>query len=141
MAQNVFRNEAFETGTRDQSQGANNPAPKTVAPESKSQVRLLHPPARAVPETINEVLFKLGIEPTLTVREASVILRWSYWKTRRYFRGVEGVCVCYQPKRYKRPYRIFTIPLSVFAREWQKMTGQQPLPAEIIHQRVFTLVQ
>lgn len=122
------------------------PRPDTAAPnlrglEPEPQIRLLNPSARAVPGIINEVLLKLGVEPTLTVREAAAILRWSYWKTRRYFRGVEGVCVCYQPKRYKRPYRSFTIPLSVFAREWQKMTGQQPQPPELIHQRVLTLVK
>jgi hypothetical protein len=109
--------------------------------EPESQIRLLNQTARAVPGAINDLLFKLGIEPALTVREAAAILRWSYWKTRKYFRKVEGICVCYQPKRYKRPYRTFTIPLSVFAREWQKMTGQQPESAHLIHQRVLTLVK
>src|SRR5215468_1292208 len=70
----------------------------------------------------DHLLFELGVEPSMTVHEAAAILRWSYWKARRYFRQVEGICVCYRPKRYKRPYRTFTIPLSIFAREWQKMT-------------------
>ena len=68
--------------------------------------------------------------------EAAAVLRWPYWKARRYFRQVEGICVSYQPKRYKRPYRTFTIPLSVFTREWQKMTGREPESTEIIHRRI-----
>jgi AraC-like DNA-binding protein len=87
----------------------------------------------------NSVLVKLGVEPSLTVREAAGILRWSYWKARRYFRRVEGICVCYQPRRYKRAYRTFTIPISIFAREWQKMTGQQPESTQLIRQRLLTL--
>src|SRR5258707_8067208 len=57
---------------------------------------------------IRHVLFELGVEPSLTVLEAAAILRWSYWKARRYFSQVDGICVSYQPKRYKRPYRTFT---------------------------------
>ena len=141
MARNAARNEMLEATTSDPSQGSETAAPNVRETEPESQIRLLNPPARTVSGTINEVLLKLGVEPTLTVGEAAALLRWSYSKTRRYFRAVEGVCVCYQPKRYKRPYRSFTIPLSVFAREWQKMTGQQPLPPELIHQRVLTLVK
>jgi len=87
---------------------------------------------------INHILFKLGVEPSLTVREAAAVLRWSSSKARRYFRKVEGICVCYQAKRFKRAYRTFTIPVSVFAREWQKMTGRQPESAEIIRERLIT---
>lgn len=90
---------------------------------------------------LNDVLFKLGVEPSLTVREAAAFLRWSYWRARRYFRQVDGICVCYQPKRYKRAYRTFTIPVSIFAREWQKMTGQNPESTQLIHQRLLTLVR
>ena len=92
-------------------------------------------------EGMRQLLFDLGVEPSMTVNEAAAVLRWSYWKARRYFSRVEGICVSYQPKRYKRPYRTFTIPLSVFAREWQKMTGREPESTEIIHQRVALAVQ
>ena len=92
-------------------------------------------------EALHRVLFDLGVEPSMTVNEAAAILRWSYWKARRYFSQVEGICVSYRPKRYKRPYRAFTIPLSVFAREWQKMTGREPESAEIIHRRIALAVQ
>jgi len=96
-------------------------------------------PQRA--EGLRQLLFDLGIEPSMTVNEAAAVLRWSYWKTRRYFSQVEGICVSYRPKRYKRPYRTFTIPLSVFAREWQKMTGHIPESTEIIRRRVALAVQ
>jgi hypothetical protein len=89
----------------------------------------------------NSLLFELGVEPSLTVQEAAAILRWSYWKARRYFRQVDGICVSYRPKRYKRPYRTFTIPISVFAREWQKMTGHQPEAADIIRHRLASIIQ
>ena len=92
-------------------------------------------------EGLRQVLFDLGVEPSMTVNEAAAVLRWSYWKARRYFSQVEGICVSYRPKRYKRPYRTFTIPLSVFAREWQKMTGREPESTEIIRQRVALAVQ
>jgi hypothetical protein len=36
--------------------------------------------------TVPELLFELGVEPSLTIREAATILRWSYWKARRHFR-------------------------------------------------------
>ena len=96
------------------------------------------PPTR---EGLQRVLFDLGVEPSMTVNEAAAILRWSYWKARRYFSQVEGICVSYRPKRYKRPYRTFTIPLSVFAREWQKMTGREPESTEIIHRRIALAAQ
>jgi len=93
-------------------------------------------PGNEVPDAIvsglNNLLFELGVEPSLTVHEAAAILRWSYWKARRYFSQVDGICVSYRPKRYKRPYRTFTIPVSVFAREWQKMTGHEPEAADVI---------
>jgi AraC-like DNA-binding protein len=89
------------------------------------------------PDAIKQILFTLGVEPSLTVREAAAVLRWSSSKARRYFRKVEGICICYQPKRFKRAYRTFTIPVSVFAREWQKMTGRQPEAAEIIRERLM----
>jgi hypothetical protein len=92
-------------------------------------------------EALQRLLFDLGVEPSMTVHEAAAVLRWSYWKTRRYFSQVEGICVSYRPKRYKRPYRTFTIPLSVFAREWQKMTGREPESTEIIRRRVAIAVQ
>jgi hypothetical protein len=85
---------------------------------------------------LNNLLFELGVEPSLTVHEAAAILRWSYWKARRYFSQVDGICVSYRPKRYKRPYRTFTIPVSVFAREWQKMTGHEPEAADVIRHRL-----
>ena len=62
--------------------------------------------------SLQELLFELGVEPTLTVHEAAAILRWSYWKARRYFSQIDGICVSCCPKRYKRPYRTFTIPVS-----------------------------
>src|SRR5579872_5416339 len=61
-------------------------------------------------EALLRVLLDLGVEPSMTVNEAEVILRWSYRKARSYFSQVEGICVSYRPKRYKRPYRTFTIP-------------------------------
>src|ERR1051326_1808699 len=76
--------------------------PNATGMRPESQVPSLNKPTGTATGTINDVLFKLGVEPTLTVWEAAAILRWSYWKTRRYFRRVEGICVCYQPKRYKR---------------------------------------
>jgi hypothetical protein len=97
-------------------------------------------PGNEVPDAIvsglNNLLFELGVEPSLTVHEAAAILRWSYWKARRYFSQVDGICVSYRPKRYKRPYRTFTIPVSVFAREWQKMTGHEPEAADVIRRRL-----
>jgi hypothetical protein len=89
----------------------------------------------------NSLLFELGVEPCLTVQEAAAILRWSYWKARRYFREVDGICVSYRPRRYKRPYRPFTIPISVFAREWQKMTGHEPEAADVIRQRLASVIR
>ena len=90
---------------------------------------------------IRQVLFELGVEPSLTVLEAAAILRWSYWKARRYFSQVDGICVSYQPKRYKRPYRTFTIPVSVFAREWQKMTGHEPEAAHLLRHRLALAIE
>ena len=90
---------------------------------------------------LNNLLFELGIEPTMTVHEAAAILRWSYWKARRYFSQVDGICVSYRPKRYKRPYRTFTIPVSIFAREWQKMTGHEPEAVEAIRGRLAVAIR
>jgi hypothetical protein len=90
---------------------------------------------------LNDLLFQLGVEPSLTVHEAAAMLRWSYWKARRYFSQVDGICVSYRPKRYKRPYRSFTIPVSVFAREWQKMTGHEPEAADVIRHRLALAIQ
>jgi hypothetical protein len=95
----------------------------------------------APPDGLNDLLFALGIEPSLTVHEAAAILRWSYWKARRYFSQVDGICVSYRPKRYKRPYRTFTIPVSIFAREWQKMTGHEPETAEAIRHRLALAIR
>ena len=89
---------------------------------------------------LSGLLFELGVEPSLTVKEAAAILRWSHWRARRYFREVDGICISYRPKRYKRPYRAFTIPLSVFAREWRKMTGQEPEATVIIRQRLASMM-
>jgi len=36
----------------------------------------------------------------------------------------------------RRPYRTFTIPVSIFAREWQKVTGHEPEAAEVIRRRL-----
>jgi hypothetical protein len=93
------------------------------------------------PEVLRGVLLQLGVEPSLTVREAAAILRWSYWKARRYFSQVDGICLSHRPKRFKRAYRTFTIPVSVFAREWQKMTGQLPESLEVIRQRVALIIR
>jgi len=90
---------------------------------------------------LKNLLFELGVEPTMTVHEAAAILRWSYWKARRYFSQVHGICVSYRPKRYKRPYRTFTIPVSIFAREWQKMTGHEPEAVEVIRHRLAVAIQ
>jgi hypothetical protein len=90
---------------------------------------------------LKNLLFELGIEPTLTVHEAAGILRWSYWKARRYFSQVDGICVSYRPKRYKRPYRTFTIPVSIIAHEWQKMTGHEPESAEVIRHRLAVAIR
>lgn len=111
----------------------------SIASQTEPQPISLRP-ADGFAGEIDDLLFGLGIEPNLTVREAAAILRWSYWKARRYFNQVDGICVCYRPKPYKRPYRTFTIPVSIFAREWQKMTGQQPESAEMIRQRLLALV-
>jgi hypothetical protein len=111
----------------------------SITPQTEQQP-ISPRPADGFAGEIDDLLFGLGIEPSLTVREAAAILRWSYWKARRYFNQVDGICVCYRPKRYKRPYRTFTIPVSIFAREWQKMTGQQPESTEMIRQRLLALV-
>jgi hypothetical protein len=92
-------------------------------------------------EGLKNLLFELGIEPIMTVPEAAAILRWSYWKARRYFSQVDGICVSYRPKRYKRPYRTFTIPVSIFAREWQKMTGHVPETVEVIRHRLAVAIR
>jgi hypothetical protein len=98
------------------------PVPPTTSPEQTA----VGPESQSTASGLDKLLFELGVEPSMTVNEAAAILRWSYWKARRYFSQVEGICVSYRPKRYKRPYRTFTIPLSIFAREWQKMTGYEP---------------
>lgn len=90
---------------------------------------------------LNGLLFELGVEPALTVHEAAAVLRWSYWKARRYFSQVDGICVSYRPKRYKRPYRTFTIPVSIFAHEWQKMTGHEPEAVEVIRHRLAVAIR
>jgi hypothetical protein len=91
--------------------------------------------------SVNDLLLELGVEPSLTVQEAAAILRWSYWKARRYFSQVDGICVSCRPKRYKRRYRSFTIPVSIFAREWQKMTGHEPEAADVIRHRLALAIQ
>lgn len=91
--------------------------------------------------SLQELLFELGVEPTLTVHEAAATLRWSYWKARRYFSRIDGVCVSSCPKRYKRPYRTFTIPVSIFAREWQKMTGHEPEAMDVIRHRLAVAIR
>lgn len=111
---------------------------------SPSQAAFTGTVGSRTPETesrLEDLLLQLGVEPTMTVQEAATIMRWSYWKARRYFCQVEGICVSHRPKRYKRPYRVFTIPVSIFAREWQKMTGHEPEPAEIIRHRVATAIR
>jgi hypothetical protein len=88
--------------------------------------------------SLRDILSGLGVEPCLTVSEVADLLRWSPCKARRYFRSLEGICVSYQPKRYKRAYRTFTVPVSVFVREWQKMTGRQADPLDLIRLRVVS---
>lgn len=95
----------------------------------------------ATPGSLQELLFELGVEPTLTVHEAAAMLRWSHWKARRYFSRIDGVCVSSCPKRYKRPYRTFTIPVSIFAREWQKMTGHEPEAVDVIRHRLAVAIR
>ena len=106
-----------------------------------TSVDVQRPAERQTREALQRLLFDLGVEPSMTVNEAAAVLGWSYWKARRYFSQVEGICVSYRPKQYKRPYRTFTTPLSVFAREWQKMTGREPESAEIIHRRIALAVK
>jgi hypothetical protein len=62
-------------------------------------------------------------EQLITIKEAASALRWSYDSVRRYFKDQPGVLVRHQPKRYKRTYRTYMIPISVFRREWNKMAG------------------
>jgi hypothetical protein len=62
-----------------------------------------------------------GIEPVLTIAEAAALLPWSYDSVRRYFKDLPGVLVKFQPRRYKRPYKQYMIPQSVFQREWNAM--------------------
>jgi hypothetical protein len=64
-----------------------------------------------------------GIEPVLTIAEVATLLRWSYDSVRRYFKDLPGVLVKFQPKRYRRPYRQYMIPKSVFQREWSRMAS------------------
>jgi len=64
-----------------------------------------------------------GVESLYTVSEVAGALRWSYDTVRRYFKDLPGVLVKYQPRRYRRPYRTYMIPWSVFQREWIKMTN------------------
>jgi AraC-like DNA-binding protein len=133
---------ALKETDRMKSSGTNNSERVVQFPNalpSNPELPALLPEQPRIIGGLNEVLVKLGVEPSLTVREAAAMLRWSYSKARRYFRQVEGICVCYQPKRYKRSYRTFTIPISIFAREWQKMTGQQPESVQLIRQRLVTL--
>jgi hypothetical protein len=63
------------------------------------------------------------IEPLLTLREAAAMLRWSYDSARRYFKDVPGVLVKTTPKRFRRPYKTYMIPQSVFRREWTRMAS------------------
>jgi hypothetical protein len=64
-----------------------------------------------------------GVESVLTITEAAALLRWSYDTVRRYFKDQPGVLVKFRPKRYKRPYKQYKIPVSVFQREWQRMAS------------------
>jgi hypothetical protein len=68
-------------------------------------------------------------EPLLSVAEVAVRFRVSYDSARRYFKDLPGVLVFFHPRRYKRPYRIYKIPRSVFQREWQRLAtvnGSKP---------------
>jgi len=62
-------------------------------------------------------------EPLLTLTEVARSLRWSYDSARRYFRHLPGVLVKQHVSRFKRPYRIYMVPASVFRREWAKMAA------------------
>jgi hypothetical protein len=73
--------------------------------------------------TLTEVNHIEEFDVLLTIAEAAEILRWSYDSTRRYFKDLPGVLVKFQPRRYKRPYRIYMIPKAVFQREWERMAG------------------
>jgi hypothetical protein len=78
--------------------------------------------AASVRSQIDPTLIE-GFEPVLTVAEVATLLRWSYDSVRRYFKDLPGVLVKFQPKRYKRPYRQYMIPKSVFQREWSRMAS------------------
>ena len=43
--------------------------------------------------------------------------------TARSLQHLPGVLVKQHARRYKRPYRIYMIPASVFQREWAKMAA------------------
>ena len=62
-------------------------------------------------------------EDLLTVKETAAALRWSYDTARRYFQNQPGVLVRFRPNRYKRPYKVYMIPRSVFEREWNRMAS------------------
>jgi hypothetical protein len=78
-----------------------------------------------IPINVHSGTIPLGIveciEPLLTIAEVADLLRWSYDSARRFFKDLPGVLVKYQQRRYKRPYRQYMIPKSVFLREWQTM--------------------
>ena len=73
-----------------------------LAPQAAANVARNHQTADSE-GGLKNLRFELGVEPTLTVHQAAAMLRWSYWKARRYFSEVHGICFSYCPKRYKRP--------------------------------------
>jgi hypothetical protein len=64
-----------------------------------------------------------NVEPLYTVAEVAGALRISYDSARRYFKDLPGVLVRFTPRRYRRSYRTYMIPRSVFQREWEKMAS------------------
>jgi hypothetical protein len=47
-------------------------------------INIQNPSEPQTGEGLRQLLFDLGVEPSLTVNEAAAVLRWSYWKARRY---------------------------------------------------------
>jgi hypothetical protein len=64
-----------------------------------------------------------NVEPLYTVAEVAGALRISYDSARRYFKDLPGVLVRFTPHRYRRSYRTYMIPRSVFQQEWEKMAS------------------
>jgi hypothetical protein len=64
-----------------------------------------------------------GVEKLHTIAEVATALRVSYDSARRMFKDLPGVLVRVKPSRYRRIYRVYLIPESVFRREYQRMAS------------------